>query len=169
MAVVTTEKLSKDIKASARALVEGTGFVPQSRDQPLSANDLLFYLNDTSMPMAGFLQENGLFVDGEGLHFDPVRFATIRAIAETVIRDYQAGNRDGVWTRFDLSEDEDVEGNGTYLLVVPCLTVFTAPPRDVRHRTDFAPVSWPPCTISALRWGKKAPNMPATVVTTVIA
>lgn len=122
MAVVTTEKLSKDIQASARALVEGIGLVPQSRDQPLSANDLLFYLNDTSMPMAGFLQENGLFVDGEGLHFDPVRFVTIRAIAETVIRDYQAGNRDGVWKRFDLSEDEDVEGNGTYLLVVQCLT-----------------------------------------------
>lgn len=118
MAVVTTEKLGSDMQASARALVEGTGLVPQSRDQPLSANDLLFYLDDTSMPMADFLQENGLFVDGEGLHFDPGQFAAIRTIAETVIRDYQAGNRDGVWKRFDLSEDEDVEGNGTYLLVV---------------------------------------------------
>lgn len=118
MAVVTTEKLSSDMQAAARALVEDAGLVPQSRDQPLSANDLLFYLNDTSMPMADFLQENGLFVDGEGLHFDPAQFVKIRAIAETVIRDYQAGNRDGVWKRFDLAEDEDVEGNGTYLLVV---------------------------------------------------
>ena len=35
-----------------------------------------------------------------------------------MIRDYRAGNRDGVWKRFDLAEDEAVEGNGTYLLVV---------------------------------------------------
>lgn len=118
MAVVTTEKLSSDMQASASALVESTGLVPQSRDQPLSATDLLFYLDDTSMPMADFLQEHGLFVDGEGLHFDPAQFPTIRACAEDVIRDYQAGDRSGVWKRFDLAEDEAVEGNGTYLLIV---------------------------------------------------
>ncbi|MFT4158724.1 hypothetical protein [Shinella sp.] len=118
MTVVTTEKLSSDMRASAGTLGEGTGFVPQSRDQPLSATDLLFYLDDTTMPMADFLKENGLFVDGEGLHFDLARFAAIRTVAETVIRDYQAGDRAGAWKRFDLSEDEDIEGNGTYLLVV---------------------------------------------------
>ncbi|MBN9056532.1 MAG: hypothetical protein J0H80_22815 [Rhizobiales bacterium] len=67
-AYVTTEKLSSDMQASAGALVESTGLVPQSRDQPLNANDLLFYLDGTSMPMADFLQAHGLFVDGEGLH-----------------------------------------------------------------------------------------------------
>lgn len=118
MAVVTTEKLSSDLQASASALVESAGLVPQSRDQPLSANDLLFYLDDTSMPMADFLQAHGLFVDREGLHFDPAQFPTIRACAQSVIQDYQAGDRDGVWKRFDLCEDEAVEGNGTYLLVV---------------------------------------------------
>jgi len=118
MAVVTTEKLGRDMRASANALAEGTGFVPQSRDQPLSAGDLLFYLDDTTMPMAGFLRENGLFVDGAGLHFDPARFADIRAVAQAVIGDYRAGDRSGVWKRFDLCEDEDVEGNGTYILVV---------------------------------------------------
>lgn len=118
MAVVTTEQLSRDMQAAAHRLVEGVGLVPQSRDQPLSANDLLFYLDETSMPMADFLQENGLFTDGEGLHFDPAQFPKISAVAQTVIRDYQAGNRDDAWKRFDLSENEDVEGNGTYLLIV---------------------------------------------------
>jgi len=117
MTIVTTGKLSGDMQAAARGLVEEAGFVPQSRDQPLSAGDLLFYLSETTMPMAAFLRENGLFVDGEGLHFDPARFADIRAAAEAVIRDYRAGDRNGVWKRFDLTEDEDVEGNGTYLLV----------------------------------------------------
>lgn len=118
MAVVTIEKLNSDMRASASALVESAGLVPQSRDQLLSATDLLFYLDDTSMPMADFLQAHGLFVDGEGLHFDLAQFPAIRDLAETVIRDYQAGDRDGVWKRLDLSEDEAVEGNGTYLLVV---------------------------------------------------
>ena len=118
MAVVTTEKLSSDMQASASALVEGTGLVPQSRDQPLSATDLLFYLDNTSMPMADFLQAHGLFVDGEGLHFDTAQFPAIRSLAETVIRDYQACDREGAWKRFDLAEDEAVEGNGTYLLIV---------------------------------------------------
>ena len=118
MTVVTTEKLSSDMQSSARRLVEDAGLLPQSRDQPPGASDLLFYLSETSMPMAGFLRENGLFVDGEGLHFDPARFPDIGDVAETVIRDYQAGYRDGVWKRFDLSESEDAEGNGTYILVV---------------------------------------------------
>lgn len=117
MTIVSTEKLSRDMRA-APGLLEGTGFVPQSRDQPLSATDLLFYLDDTTMPMAAFLREHGLYADGEGLHFDPAQFAAIRSVAETVIRDDRAGNRDGVWKRFDLSGDEDVEGNGTYILVV---------------------------------------------------
>lgn len=117
MTIVTTEKLSRDMQA-VPGLLEDTGFVPQSRDQPLSATDLLFYLDDTTMPMADFLREHGLYVDGEGLHFDPAQFKAIRSVAETVIHDEQAGDRDGAWKRFDLSEDEDVEGNGTYILVV---------------------------------------------------
>lgn len=118
MTVVTSERLSRDMQSSARRLVEQVGLVPQSQDQPLNANDLLFYLSETSMPMAGFLREQGLFVDGEGLHFDPAQFPKIRAIAETVISEYKAGNRDDLWARFDLSEEEDVDGNGTYLLIV---------------------------------------------------
>ncbi len=118
MAVVTSEQLTRDMQASARLLVEQAGLVPQSRDQPLSANDLLFYLSGTSMPMADFLRAHGLAVDGEGLHYDPARFPAIRAVAQAVIREYQEGDRADAWKRFDLSEDEDVEGNGTYLLVV---------------------------------------------------
>lgn len=117
MTIVTTEKLSRDMR-SAPGLLEGTGFVPRSRDQSLSAADLLFYLDGTTMPMAGFLREHGLYADGEGLHFGPAQFAAIRSVAEAVIHDYRAGDRDGAWKRFDLSEEEDVEGNGTYILVV---------------------------------------------------
>lgn len=118
MTLVTTRQLTQDIQAKAGLLTDRAGLVPQSADQPMDAGDLLFYLSGTSMPMAAFLRAHGLFADGDGLHFDPAQFAEIRETAETVIREYEAGNRQGAWKRFDLSEDEDAAGNGTYLLIV---------------------------------------------------
>lgn len=118
MTLVTTKRLTQDMQAKAGLLVDSAGLVPQSVDQPMEAGDLLFYLSQTSMPMAAFLKGEGLFVDGEGLHFDRSRFAAIRDIAEAVIREYEAGDRRDTWKRFDLSEDEDASGNGTYLLIV---------------------------------------------------
>ncbi len=58
------------------------------------------------MPMAGFLQDHGLFMDGEGLHFDLAQFGAIRDLAEKVIAEREAGKLDGVWKQFDLSTDE---------------------------------------------------------------
>jgi hypothetical protein len=115
MTAVTIEQLSKDMQAAAQKL-EQSGLVPQSRDQPLNANDLLFYLTGTSMPMADFLRQHGLFLDNRGLNLDLTQFDAIRQTASEVIAERQAGDLDGVWKRFDLSTDEDIDTNGGYIL-----------------------------------------------------
>lgn len=116
MTVISCAQLSKDMQSSARELVEEIGFIPQAQDRPPEANDLLFYLTETSMPMAAFLREHGLYVDGEGLHFDLAQFGAIRTVAEKVIAEHQAGDLDGVWKQYDLSTDEDVDYDGGYIL-----------------------------------------------------
>lgn len=48
---------------------------PQAEDRPLEADDLLFYIGETSMPMTAFMRRHGLFMDTDGLHFDLTQFA----------------------------------------------------------------------------------------------
>ena len=117
MTVVSSERLSKDMQASARQLVVQVGLMPQMQDQPLGASDLFFYLTNTSMPMAAFLREHGLFTDSDGLHFDLGQFPAIRDVADKVIAEHEAGNMDGVWKQFDLSTDEDADYDGGYILI----------------------------------------------------
>lgn len=116
MTTVSSDQLSRDMQSRDRQLVEQAGLVPQAQDRPLGANDLFFYLTQTSMPMAGFLQDHGLFMDGEGLHFDLAQFGAIRDLAEKVIAEREAGKLDGVWKQFDLSTDEDADYDGGYIL-----------------------------------------------------
>ncbi|MFS8048074.1 hypothetical protein [Rhizobium sp. BR 314] len=116
MTVVSIEQLSKDIQASAQR-IEEAGLIPQSRDQPLNANDLLFYLTGTSMPMADFLRQHGLFLNDQGLNFDITQFGLIGRMANDVIAQRQAADMQGVWKQFDLSTDEDMDSNGSYILI----------------------------------------------------
>ena len=116
MTVKSNDQLSQDMRACASQLVQQAGLVPQSQDQPLGADDLLFYVSNTSMPMASFLSQHGLFMDDQGLHFDLAQFGAIKDIASKVITERQAGKLDGVWQQFDLSTDEDVDNDGTYIL-----------------------------------------------------
>lgn len=118
MTSVSITQLSSDMRAKASLLARETGFIAQAQDRPPDANDLLFYLDGTSMPMADFLRSHGLFTDENGLNYDLAQFAAIRDMAEKVVAEREAGNRDGVWQRFDLSTDEDVDTNGTYILLV---------------------------------------------------
>jgi len=128
MTTVSTEQLSKDMQASAQKLKEA-GLIPQSQDQPLNANDLLFYLTQTSMPMADLLQQLGLFLDDRGLNYDLAQFDAIGQIANKVITERQAGYLDGVWKELDLSTDEDMDSNGTYILTaLAALDVLYGPP-----------------------------------------
>lgn len=130
MTIVSCDQLSKDMKSRNRLLVDAVGLIPRAHDRPLEANDLLFHLTETSMPMAAFLREHGLFVDGDGLHFDLAQFAPIREIAVKVIAERQAGNRDGVWKQFDLSTDEDLDYDGGYILtVLAALELMYDPPQ----------------------------------------
>ncbi|MDH0616233.1 MULTISPECIES: hypothetical protein [unclassified Agrobacterium] len=115
MTAVSTEQLSKDMQSRVQQL-EAAGLVPQSQDQPINANDLLFYLTGTSMPMADLLQQHGLFLDDHGLNYDLAQFDAIGQIASKVISERQAGYLDGVWEQLDLSTDEDMDSNGTYIL-----------------------------------------------------
>lgn len=105
MTTVSVSQLSRDMQPHAQELVAQAGLVPQARDRPPDGNDLLFYISGTSMPMAAFLQDHGLFMDGDGLHFDLAQFDAIREIAGKVISEREAGKLDGVWQRFDLSGD----------------------------------------------------------------
>ena len=116
MTVVSPDQLTKDMQPFACQLVEQAGIIPQAEDRPLESVDLLFYLSETSMPMAAFLRKHGLFMDSDGLHFDLSQFNAIRELAEKVIAERQAGHLDGVWREFDLSGDEDADYDGGYIL-----------------------------------------------------
>ncbi len=116
MTTVSVARLSKDMQSHAQELAGKAGLEAQARDRPPDGNDLLFYLSGTTMPMAAFLKDHGLFMDGEGLHFDLAQFSAIREVAAAVISEREAGNQDGTWQRFDLSEDEDIDTNGGYIL-----------------------------------------------------
>jgi len=116
MTVVSLDQLSRDMQASAGRLVGQLGIVAQEEDRPLEADDLLFYISETSMPMASFMHGHGLFMDGEGLHFDLSQFGAIRDLAEKVITEHAADHSDGVWHELDLSTDEDADYNGGYIV-----------------------------------------------------
>lgn len=116
MTVVSPGQLSSDMQPFAPQLVEQVGLVPQAQDRPLNSGDLLFYLSETSMPMAAFMRKQGLFMDAEGLHFDLSRFGPIREIAGKVITEYEAHHLYGVWRELDLSGDDDANYNGYYIL-----------------------------------------------------
>jgi len=96
MAIVSSDQLSSDMQSSARQLREQVGLVPQAQDRPLNANDLLFYISETSMPMASFMRDHGLYMDADGLHFDLAQFPAIREVAGKVIDEHEAGNLEGV-------------------------------------------------------------------------
>ncbi|MTV12254.1 MULTISPECIES: hypothetical protein [Bradyrhizobium] len=117
MTVVSTQQLSKDMQAKAHLLINQVCLVPQAQDRPLEAEDLLFYISETTMPMAAFLKSHGLFMDDEGLHFDFSQFDAIREVAVKVIAEHDAGKLDGVWKEFDLSTDDDADYNGGYILL----------------------------------------------------
>lgn len=89
---------------------------PQAEDRPLEADDLLFYIGETSMPMAAFMRRHGLFMDTDGLHFDLMQFGDIRTLAEKVISEHESGRLDGVWKELDLSGDEDADYDGGHIL-----------------------------------------------------
>ncbi len=116
MTVISNDKLSTDMQASARPLIDQVGLIPQAEDRPLEAGDLLFYISETSMPMAAFMRQHGLFMDEDGLHFDLTQFGVIKAPAARVITEHQNGNLDGAWKDLDLSGDEDADYDGGYIL-----------------------------------------------------
>lgn len=128
MTAVSSEKLTHDMRSNAQQLVHDVGLVPQEEDRPLEAGDLLFYLSETSMPMAALLRQHGLFVDGNGLNFDLTQFIAIRRLAHSVIDEREAGDVDGVWKQLDLSTDEDADYNGAYVLTaLSALELLYAP------------------------------------------
>jgi hypothetical protein len=116
MPVVSLSQLTTDLQSCAAQLVEEAGLVPQATDRPMDAGDLLFYISETSMPMAAFLRKHGLFSDEDGLHYDLTQFGVISDLANKVINERRAGNLDGVWREFDLSTDDDMDNDGGYIL-----------------------------------------------------
>lgn len=116
MTTISVDDLTRDMRSHAPQIAERTNFMAQAADQPPDGNDLLFYISGTSMPMAAFLKDHGLFIDGAGVHFDLAQFDAIRAVATQVITERQTGKLDGAWQKFDLSEDEDIDTNGDYIL-----------------------------------------------------
>ncbi|WP_342725769.1 hypothetical protein AAFG07_01955 [Bradyrhizobium sp. B097] len=116
MPVVSLSQLTTDLQSCAKQLIERVGLVPQAMDRPVEAGDLLFYLSETSMPMAAFLRKHGLFSDADGLHYDLAQFGVVSDVATKVINERRAGNLDGVWREFDLSTDDDMDSDGGYIL-----------------------------------------------------
>ncbi len=131
MTIVAYKQLTQDMQANARLLTEEIGIVPQATDRPICADDLLFYLSETSMPMAALLRQHGLFTGDDGLHFDLQQFDSIRRVANSVIDEHQAGDTNGIWKQLDLSTDEDADYDGAYILTaLSALEQMYAPPLD---------------------------------------
>jgi hypothetical protein len=86
MPVVSLHQLTTDLQSCAGQLIEQVGFVPQATDRPVDAGDLLFYISETSMPMAAFLHEHGLFSDYDGLHPDCACSTRTRVRAKEIER-----------------------------------------------------------------------------------
>ena len=116
MTIVSIQKLTADMQSHARQLIDQAGLIPRANNRPLEAADLLFYISETSTPMANLLQKHGLFMDDEGLHFDLAQFDGIRELADKVIAEREANHLDGLWRDLDLSSDEDVDNDGDYIL-----------------------------------------------------
>jgi hypothetical protein len=116
MTIVSRDQLTHDMQSSAHQLIDRVGIVPLAEDRPINADDLLYYVSETSMPMARFMHNHGLFMDSDGLHFDLAQFSAIKELAEKVIAAHEAGDVNGVWRELDLSGDEDVDYNGGYIL-----------------------------------------------------
>jgi hypothetical protein len=116
MTIVSRDQLTRDMQLSAHQLIDRIGIIPLAEDRPINADDLLYYISETSMPMASFMHEHGLFMDTDGLHFDLAQFGAIKELAEKVITQHEAGDMDGVWRQLDLSGDDDVDYNGGYIL-----------------------------------------------------
>lgn len=116
MAIVSLDQLTSDMQPFASRLIDQVGLVPQAEDRAIGADDLLYYISETSMPMAAFMRQHGLFMDADGLHFDLAQFSAIRELAEKVIAANKAGDLDGVWAKLDLSGEEDADYNGGYIL-----------------------------------------------------
>lgn len=128
--VVSHDQLTRDMQPFTRQLIDGIGITHAEADWPINADDLLFYLSDASAPMVAFMRERGLFIDGDGLHFDLARFGAVKDLAEKVIAAHNAGDFDGVWRELDLSGDEDVDYDGGYILTaLTALELLYAPPK----------------------------------------
>jgi hypothetical protein len=136
MTIVSCDQLSSDMQSSARQLIDQIGIIPQAQNRPLDANDLFFYISETSMPMAAFMRKHGLFMDADGLHFDLAQFNAIRDLAEKVITEHKAGNLDGVWRELDLSGDEDVDYDGGYILTALAALEFMYGPQKYNIQLD---------------------------------
>ena len=117
MTVVSMKQLTDDMQLASGKLIDQPGFFPQAVNRPLEAADLLFYISETSMHMAAYLHQHGLFFDSAGLHFDVEQFSVIEELAFKVITEREAGKMEGVWQQLDLSTDEDMDNNGTYVLI----------------------------------------------------
>lgn len=124
MTFVSLQKLATDLQSHKSPLIEQVGLIPQANDRPLEAGDLLFYLSETSMPMATFLRKHGLFLSDDGLHFDVTQFGAIRSMANRVITERKANNFAGVWKELDIDTDEDVDNDGGYILTALAVLEF---------------------------------------------
>jgi hypothetical protein len=85
MTIISRDQLTRDMQSSAHQLIDRIGIVPLAEDRPIDADDLLYYISETSMPMARFMHEHGLFMDSDGLHVDLAQFSAIKELAEKVI------------------------------------------------------------------------------------
>jgi hypothetical protein len=130
MTIVSPDQLSGDMQSFARQLIDQVGIIPQARDRPLEASDLLFYISETSMPMAAFMRTHGLFMAADGLHFDLTQFNAIRDLAKRVITEHEAGNLGGVWRDLDLSGEQDVDYDGGYILIALAALELMYSPRQ---------------------------------------
>lgn len=127
---VSRDQLTRDMQPFARQLIDDIGIMHAEADWPINADDLLFYLSNASMPMAAFMHEHSLFIDGDSLHFDLAQFGAIKELAEKIIAAHDAGDFDGVWKELDLSGDEDVDYNGGYILTaLAALELIYASPK----------------------------------------
>lgn len=103
-------------------------------DMDSDAMGLADYLTELSAPMAAQLKKWGLYVDDDlNIHYDAKNFPKIQKLANDIFEEYNALDDAGqrpLWTKFELSGDDDVDYNSSY----PSLVVDSL--RNHLARTD---------------------------------
>ena len=123
MSSITFDDLNTWTLAQSKNLVDNLGVVPED-DNAVKADDILYYLEETTPAVNAFLMNHGLWIDEASkiLHYDTSQFADIRVLTDKIAEEYDdedlSGDELPTWQEYGLSGDDDVDYNSGYIGII---------------------------------------------------